>query len=462
MSGIFGIVAKKNCAQDLFYLGDYHSHLGTQFAGIAAWNHQLIRKIHDISKSQFKAKIADDVKGLKANKAIGAIANEEQPVYVKSKFGDFCIVSNGWINNWEVLAGELLRKGHSFSEFSAPVMNITELFSKLIIQKSSLIKGIEYAFSRIDGSLSVLILTKDGLYAVSDKAGVFPLIIGKKKNSRAVVTETTAFPNLGFEVERYLAPGEIVLITESGTKEKGRAASHCRICSFLWIYTGFPASSYEGINVEVVREKSGRFLAKNDDIEPDFACGVPDSGTAHAIGYAMEKNIPHRRPLVKYTPGYGRSYLPPSQSVRDLVAKMKLVPIKDIIKGSRIAICDDSIVRGTQLKNFTIAKLWKNEAKEIHVRVACPPLMHPCRFNVSTRSIKELAARRAIRALEGKDIADVSRYIDEGSSQHEKMVEWIRKDIGVTSLRYQKLYDMIAAIGISKDRLCTYCWTGKA
>ncbi len=461
MSGIFGVVSKKNCMQDLFYLGDYHSHLGTQFGGLAIKNKRLERRIHNISRTQFKAKMIEEYKTLSGKHGIGAISYEEQPLYVNSRFGDFCIVANGWIDNAKALAGELFSKGYSFSEISNNGVNTCELVSKLLIQKDSLSEGIDYMYSRIVGSVSILILNKDGIYAVRDKLGISPLVVGKKDGAWAVVTETTSFPNLEFKPVKYLMPGEMVRISKNGLVQKTKGQCNMKICAFLWIYTGFPASSYEGINVEKVREECGKCLAKNDKVTPDLAAGVPDSGTAHASGYAMQKKVPYRRPIVKYTPGYGRSYLPPSQSERDLVAKMKLVPIKEIIKGQKIVLCEDSIVRGTQLKNFTVQKLWENGAKGIHVRPACPPLMFPCKFNFSTRTRSELAARRAIKALEKKEKKDVSEYIDDTNPKYKKMVDWIAKDLGITTLQYQKLNDMIKAIGLPKDKLCLYCWTGK-
>jgi amidophosphoribosyltransferase len=462
MSGIFGVVAKKDCRTDLFYGTDYHSHLGTEFAGLAVWGKELSRKIHDIKGSQFKSKFFEDHRKMEGNKGIGVIsANEEQPIYVNSKFGPFAIVTNGFIENSDELAKELYKDGHSFSEMTGAGVNLTELASKMITQGKDIADGIKNLFSKISGSCSVLILAKEGIYAARDRYGCTPLVLGSKSGDWAVTSETAAFPNLGYEIVRDLDPGEIVLIDESGVKVKDGGSGVNKICSFLWIYTGFPASVYEGINTETVRERSGQLLAKNDDVKVDVVAGVPDSGTAHAIGYSMESKVPFRRILIKYTPGYGRSYTPPSQETRDLVAKMKLIPIKDIIKGKSVVICDDSIVRGTQFKNYTIRKLKECGVKEIHLRIACPPLMFPCKFNYSTRSINELAARKAIRAIEGKDIKDVSAYIDEASAKHKKMVEWIRKDLDVTSLKYQKLGNMLNAIGRPANKLCLYCWTGK-
>ncbi len=462
MSGIFGVVSKEDCVDTLFYCTDYHSHLGTEYGGMAVLGDEFQRQIHKISQSQFKSKFYDDYQHMKGNKGIGVIsALEEQPIYLSSKFGPFCIVTNGFVENKSDLIAGLFRKGVSFAEVSKGGANDTELIAKLISQGDDLVDGIEKMLDQIKGSCSLLLLHKDGVYAARDRFGYTPLVVGKRNGAVAVTSETCAFPNSNFEVVKYLEPGEIVLINEKGMNQKKPGRDINQICAFLWIYTGFPASSYEGVNTEVVRERCGRALAKHDkDINVDVVSGVPDSGTAHAIGYAMESGSPYRRPLIKYTPGYGRSYTPPSQETRDLVAKMKLIPIKEIIEGNKIVVCDDSIVRGTQLKNFTIKKLWDYDAKEVHVRSACPPLMFPCRFNLSTRSINELAARKAIRSIEGYDLEDVSEYTDYNSEKYKKMIKWIAKDLGVTTLRYQTVNDMVEAIGLPKERLCLYCWTG--
>jgi amidophosphoribosyltransferase len=463
MSGIFGVVSKENCAETLFYGTDYHSHLGTEYGGIAVLGEGFTRQIHSVSQSQFKAKFYDDYRNIKGNKGIGVISDyDEQPIYLNSRFGPFCIVTSGFIENAEELVSSLLKKGVSFSEVSKRVVNTPELIAKLINQGSDLIDGIEKMFDCIEGSCSLLLLHKNGIYAARDRFGYTPLIVGNRENAWAITAETSAFPNNNFTVIKHLEPGEIILLNENGMAQKRPGNDTNQVCAFLWIYTGFPASNYEGINVEVVRERCGRCLAKRDkDIEVDVVSGVPDSGMAHGLGYAMESGKPFRRPLVKYTPGYGRSYTPPSQEVRDHIAKMKLVPIKEVIEGNSIVVCEDSVVRGTQLKNFTVKKLWDRNAKEIHVRPACPPLMFPCRFNLSTRSIHELAARKAILALEGSDTEDVSEYIDSNSEKYKKMVEWIAKDLEVTTLRYQKVEDMVEAIGLPKEKLCLYCWNGQ-
>jgi len=464
MSGIFGVVSKKNCAETLFYGTDYHSHLGTEYGGIAVLGEDFCRQIHSLSQSQFKSKFFDDYESINGNKGIGVISDyEEQPIYLNSRFGPFCIVTSGFVENTDELAAKLLKEGISFSEVSKRSVNTTELIAKLINRGRNLVDGIEKMFEVIEGSCSLLLLHKDGIYAARDRLGYTPLIIGRRPDAWAVTAETSAFPNNGFDVTKHIEPGEIILINEDGIAQKNPGRGNInQICTFLWVYTGFPASSYEGINTEMVREKCGRCLAKRDkDIEVDVVSGVPDSGFAHGLGYAMESGKPFRRPLVKYTPGYGRSYTPPSQQRRDLIAKMKLIPIKEVIKDNSIVVCEDSIVRGTQLKNFTIKKLWDCGAREIHVRPACPPLMYPCRFNLSTRSIHELAARKAIRSLEGHDVDDVSEYIDANSEKYKRMVEWIARDLGVSTLRYQTVDDMVKAIGRPKEDLCLYCWTGE-
>lgn len=463
MSGIFGIVSATDCYETLIYGTDYHSHMGTEFGGVAVLNGDFIREIHNISHSQFKAKFFEHGRKIEGNKGIGAVSSlDEQPVYIHSKFGRFCLVTIGFIENAHQLSMQLMEEGLSFSEVSRGAVNMTELVAKLITRGGSITQGIKHMFSAIEGSCSLLLLHEKGLYAARDRRGYTSLVIGSRDDGTAVASETTAFSNNRYKAVHELAPGEIVLIDEKGWRTEAAGSSDTQICTFLWVYTGFPSSSYEGIRAEVVRENCGRALARRDkDIEVDVVTGVPDSGVAHAVGYAMESGKPFRRPLVKYTPGYGRSYTPPSQETRDLVATMKLVAIKEIIEGNRITVCEDSIVRGTQLKNYTVTKLWDAGAKEVHVRPACPPLMFPCRFNLSTRSRNELVARRAIKDLEGRDIDDVSEYVDESTPKYRKMVDWIAEDLGVTSLRYQHLDDLVEAVGLPREKLCLYCWNGQ-
>jgi len=463
MSGVFGIVSKNNCISSLYYGTDYHTHLGTEFGGIAFIdkNGNPVKKIHDIKNSQFKSKFYEGSDKVRSNLGIGIISDRDpQPLTFKSKFGAFAICCSGLVTNKDEIAEEIIKNGISFSEIDHGNINTTELVANLIGQGKNVVYGIQRMYDKINGSISLLLLTKQGIYCARDRNGVTPLVIGQKEGEIAVASETCAFPNLGFKIKKYLSPGEIVFISKRGLEEKKKGRQSKKICAFLWIYTGFPASSYEGINVEVVRENCGRFLAKRDDVKADFVAGVPDSGTAHAIGYAMESGLPYRRVLFKYTPGYGRSYTPLSQEIRDRIAMMKLIANEEIAKGNRIVLCEDSIVRGTQLKNYTISKLMNAGAKEVHVRPACPPLMFPCIYNLSTRSINELASRRAIRALEGKDTEDISAYLDPTSEKYRKMVAWIAKELGATSLNYQLIDDMVKAIGLPKDNLCLYCWLG--
>lgn len=465
MSGIYGLVGKNECLESLFYGTDYHSHLGTQYGGVAVWGEELQRKIHSIRSSQFKSKFLEERDDLSGNKGIGVVSSmQEQPICLNSRFGRFAIVMNGWIDNADKLAKGLLEQGHSFSEVRRGRVNQIELVAKIINSGTDILDGIKKVFKHIEGSCSILLLTEDGLYAARDRYGYSPLVLGERKDGWAVTTESGALTNQGYEIKKYIGPGEILFIGENGPITKQTAGDKCQICSFLWIYTGFPTSNYEGTNAEIVRERCGRCLARRDDVKPDVVAGVPESGVAHAVGYAMESKVPYRRPLVKYTPGYGRSYTPPSQEERDRIAKYKLIAVTELIKDKRVLICEDSIVRGTQLKNFTVQKLWENGAKEVHVRPACPPLMFPCKFNISTRSADELIARRAINALENKNVEDpneLSAYLDCKSEKYKKMIDWIAKDIGVTTLRYQTIDDMVEAIGLPRERLCLYCWTGK-
>jgi amidophosphoribosyltransferase len=461
MSGIFGIVSRSNCASDLLYGTDYHSHMGTEYGGMAVLGDTFFRSIHDISKSQFKSKFYEEYKAMEGNLGIGVISDRDaQPLIIGSRFGTFAIVSAGLVDNVGEMAAELLQQGETFGEMSSGGVNSVELIAKLINRGSSLVDGIEKLYDRIHGSASILVMKDDGIYAARDRMGRTPLVVGERNGDLVVATETCSFLNLGYKIRKYLEPGEIARLSTDGLEQRSGGKKGNQICSFLWIYTGYPASTYEGISVELVRERCGRFLAKNDDVEADLVAGVPDSGVGHAIGYSMESAIPYRRPLVKYTPGYGRSYTPPTQEIRDLVATMKLIPIKDVISGNRIILCEDSIVRGTQLKNYTVKKLWESGAKEVHVRPACPPLMFPCKFALSTRSLGELAARKAMQALEGRDVGDPGEYLDDRSDKYAAMVRWIARELDVTTLRYQRLEDMITAIGLPKESLCLHCWSG--
>jgi len=462
MSGLFGIASSKDCRQSLFYGTDYHSHLGTKKAGLAIFNHRITRCIHDISTSQFKSKFIEELPKLKGKKGIGVISDfDSQPIIVSCSFGNFAIATSGLLRNKNEMVKAIMAQGGSFSEMSSGLINATEVIGKLIARKSKIVSGIEYVFSQINGSISLLVLSHEGIYAARDVTGKTTLVVGQNEQGFAVTSETCAFPNLGFEPVLELEPGEIVLITKDGLKKEKNSHKNSKVCAFLWIYTGYPASSYEGVNVEKVRENCGANLARDDKIKADLVTGIPDSGTAHALGYSMFSGIPYRRPLVKYTDGYGRSYTPPSQEIRNKVAKLKLIPIKSVIEGKRIVVCDDSIVRGTQLKNQAIEKLWKNGAKEIHVRIACPPLMFPCPYLLATRTKRELAARRIIKKITGKKHVNIKSFIDDKSPLYQKMVETIKKELGVTSLKYQTIAEMVKAIGLPDKKLCLYCWNGK-
>jgi len=467
MGGIFGIVSSENCVKTLFYGTDYHSHLGTENAGMAILGpHGFDKTVHNISQVQFKSRFIDDYKNMEGKSGIGAIDDETpQPLIFRSRFGVYAVAAVGLISNKNNLVNELLNNGANFGERSGGDVNNAEIVSCLINRGDNIVEGIASMRGAIEGSICALVLTEEGLYAARDKFGRFPLAIGKNKNqenkSYVVATEASSFENLGYELVRFLGPGEIVLLTPEGVKVMKPEGTEKKICSFLWIYTGYPSSTYEGISVERTRERCGVYLAKRDNVEADFVSGVPDSGVGHAIGYSMGSGIPYRRALVKYTPGYGRSYTPPTQEIRDLVATMKLCAVRDVINGNRIIICDDSIVRGTQLKNLTIKKLWDNGAREIHVRPACPPLMYPCIYASSTRTTGELAGRKAIHALEGKEIENPAEYLDINSTKYARMIDWIRRDINVTSLKYLSIEDMVAAIGLPAEQLCLHCWRGK-
>ncbi len=464
MSGIFGVVSQEDCVRDLFHGTDYHSHMGAERAGLAVLGDSFNQEIHRLGSEQFRGRFGHTLSELSGNQGIGIITGirESQPLIVGSKIGNFALVLSGLVTNAEELAERLQAKGHVFSEMSDAKISSVEIAAKLIAQGEDYVSGINNLFDQVEGSASVLVLTQEGLiYAARDKHGRTPLAIGAKDGSIAAASESCAFVNLGYTITKSLQPGEIALISKGKCSQvKEGNPDNLQICSFLWIYTSFPASAPEGIQVESVRENCGRALAKRDDVEIDYAAGVPDSGTGHGLGYAAEKGVPYRRPLVKYTPSYGRSYTPVSQQERDYIARMKLITNEDIIRGQRMVLCEDSIVRGTQLKNETVRKLWQAGAKDLHIRPACPPLMYPCIFLSSTRGIDELAARRAIRALEGSDIEDVSTYLDPDSSKYQQMVEWIEQDLDVTSLRYQLLDDMVEAIGLPKENLCLHCWRG--
>ncbi len=463
MGGLFGVFSDSDCLEDLFYGTDYHSHLGTRRGGLAVKNSGGFQRfIKDITTTQFRSKFEKDIKKMHGNKGIGVISDyDDQPLIISSRLGVFAISTVGKINNLEYLAKEALKNGTHFSEMHGGEINPTEMVATIISQGSTFEEGIQKVQNLIEGSCTILLLTSEGIYAVRDKLGRTPLIIGKKVGSYAVTMETCAFPNLGYEIIKYLGPGEIILLSQKGVEQKAAPHDRMQICAFLWVYYGYPASNYEGINVEVVRYKCGSYLSKNDDIEIDLVAGIPDSGTGHGLGYANEAKIPFSRPFVKYTPTWPRSFMPQVQAIRDEVAKMKLIPIKELIEDKRLLFCEDSIVRGTQLRK-TIQRLFDYGAKEVHMRPACPPLVYSCKFlNFSrSRSELDLAGRWAIKELIGRDIDDPAEYIDPESDNFKAMVDVIRKKLQLTTLQYQRLEDLVKAIGLPKEKLCTYCWDG--
>lgn len=463
MSGLCGVVAKEGCTETLLIGTDYHSHLGSQLAGMAVQkNGGFEKKIHDISQGQFKSKFEGDIGSLQGNMGIGVISDHDaQPLLIQSSFGTYALAMTGNIDNKEALVESVFKRGSIFTESSHGGTNGIELLAKLIETGADLVEGLSRVWDLVDGAASMMLMTKDGILAARDGMGRWPLAIGERDGDFMVASEPIAFTNLGFTPVKELGPGEIVRVSPEGYEVLRQPGDRMRICTFLWIYTGYPASSYEGIGVEGVRERTGGALARRDTMEADLASGVPDSGLGHGVGYAMEARIPFRRVLVKYTPGYGRSYIPSSQTVRDHVAMMKLIPVTEVVKDNRIVVCEDSIVRGTQLRNFTVKKLWNAGAREIHMRPACPPLMFPCRYGFSTRGVDELVARMAIRTMEGDINKNLDSYLDEGSEEYQRMVDWIGERLNVTTLRYQFINDMIEAVGLPADKLCTWCWNGK-
>lgn len=465
MGGLFGVVSKKDCVEDLFYGTDYHSHLGTKRGGLAVRNHQgYTRSIHNIENDYFRSKFEPDLSKLHGDKGIGIISDyDAQPLIIGSHLGTFAIVTVGRINNIEDLAKKASRKRRHFSEMSGGVTNPTELVAMMIASEDSFECGIEKAQEAIKGSCSMLVLTQSGIYAARDRLGRTPIVIGKKEGAYAASSETCAFPNLGFQIEKYLGAGETVFMTSDGYELRKKPQAKMQICAFLWVYYGFPASDYECINVESVRYRCGVALAKKDNIKTDIVAGIPDSGTGHAIGYANEKNIAYKRPFIKYTPTWPRSFMPHRQNMRNLVAKMKLIPIRALIENKKILFCDDSIVRGTQLQD-NVQILYEDGAKEVHMRVACPALIYPCKFLhfSASRSTSELAARRAIKEIEGRNDKFLDEYAIADSAKNLEMTEKIRKKLGFSSLKYQKLEDLVAAIGLPKEKLCTHCWDGSS
>ena len=467
MGGFFGVASKTDCVFDLFFGTDYHSHLGTKRGGLAVYGEDgFNRAIHNIENSPFRTKFEGDLEEMKGNLGIGCISdNEPQPLIVRSHLGNFAITTVGRINNVEELVKKAFEEGNThFLEMSGGNINATELTAALINKKDSIPEGIRYAQSLIQGSMSILILTSEGIYAARDKMGRTPIVIGKKEGAYCASFESFAYLNLGYCADKELGPGEVDLITPDGIQVLLPPQEEMKICTFLWVYYGYPTSSYEGMNVELMRCNCGSLMAcRDEDIDADCVAGVPDTGIAHAVGYANRSGIPFSRPFIKYTPTLPRSFMSQKNSQRHLVARMKLIPVDAFIRNQRLVLIDDSIVRGTQLGETT-EFLYNSGAKEVHIRTACPPIMFGCKYLNFSRSSSEmdLITRRVIARLEGDQAAEkLPLYADPDSPEHARMVEEIRKELNFTTLKYQRLDDMIASTGLPACKLCTYCWTGK-
>ena len=469
MGGFFGVAAKRDCVLELFYGTDYHSHLGTRRGGMAVYGTDgFDRSIHNIENSPFRTKFDKDVGNMKGHLGIGCISDfEPQPLLIQSHLGSFAITIVGKINNQEELLKELYKDGQAhFQEMTSGQVNATELVAALICKKATLVEGIQYVQEMVDGSMTLLVMTRNGIYAARDRWGRTPIAIGQKEDAYCVSFESFAYINLGYEDYKELGPGEIVLVTPDGVETLVAPRKEMRICSFLWVYYGYPTSSYEGVNVEEMRYRCGSMLAKRDgdSVHPDIVAGVPDSGIAHAIGYANESGIPYARPFIKYTPTWPRSFMPTNQAQRDLIARMKLIPVQALISGKKLLLIDDSIVRGTQLRETT-EFLYQSGAKEVHVRPACPPLLYGCKYlNFSrSKSEMELITRRVIREKEGKNVSPevLKEYADPHSCKYEEMLREICKIQNFTSLRYHRLDDLLESIGIDPCQVCTYCFDGR-
>ncbi|MBE6304523.1 MAG: amidophosphoribosyltransferase [Bacteroidales bacterium] len=468
MGGFFGVAARRQCRTELFYGVDYNSHLGTRRAGMATFDAEtgrFNRKIHSLDSSYFRTKFEKELDKFTGNAGIGIISDTDpQPIIINSHLGRFAIVTVAKVCNLRELERELLDQGVHFGELSSGETNQTELIALLINRGENFKEGIENVFNKIQGSCSLLILTENGsIIAARDKLGRTPIIIGRKDDAYAITSEDTAFPNLGFQHERDLGPGEIVEIFPDHITQLNAPGEEMQICSFLWVYYGFPTSTYEGKNVEDVRFKSGYTMGQTDQTCVDCACGIPDSGTGMALGYCAGHNIPYHRCISKYTPTWPRSFTPTNQAMRSLVAKMKLVPNKAMLKGKRVLFCDDSIVRGTQL-NDNVAELYEGGAKEVHMRIACPPLIYGCRYVgfTSSKSDMELITRQIIRELEGDPNAHLDEYAKTGSERYNKLVEKIRERFGLTTLLFNPIETLVESIGLPKCKLCTHCFDGSS
>ena len=467
MGGFFGTISKKDCVNDLFYGTDYNSHLGTKRAGLVTFDEEsgFHRSIHSLERNYFRSRFEDELDGFKGHQGLGVISDTDpQPIIVNSHLGRYAVVTVAKINNLRQIADELLQQRMHLSEMSANTINQTELVALLINMGDTFVEGINNVYKKIEGSCSLLILTEDGIIAARDFLGRTPIVIGQKEDAYAVSSETTSFPNLDYQVLRDVGPGEIVRLRADGVEVLQKPFSRCQICSFLWVYYGFPASDYEGINTEYVREKNGRLMGEKDtDIEPDLVCGIPDSGVGMALGYSHGKQVPYKRAVLKYTPTWPRSFTPGNQNRRALVAKMKLIPNPAILKDQRIVFCDDSIVRGTQLRD-NVRTFFDNGAREVHVRISCPPLVYGCPFIgfTSSKSDLELITRRIIKDIEGDENKNLEQYAKTGTPEYQRMVNEIARRLGLSSVKFATIEDLIKSIGLPKERVCTHCFDGSS
>ena len=466
MGGFFGTISKKDCVNDLFYGTDYNSHLGTKRAGLVTYDEEsgFHRSIHSLERQYFRSRFEDELDDFKGHQGLGVISDTDpQPIIVNSHLGRYAVVTVAKINNLREIADELLKQRMHLSEMSANTINQTELVALLINMGDTFEEGINKVYQKIEGSCSMLILTEDGIIAARDFLGRTPIVIGQKEGAYAVSSETTSFPNLDYKILRDLGPGEIVRLRASGIEVMQKPLSRCQICSFLWVYYGFPASCYEGINTEEVRERNGKMMGEHDKVEADLVCGIPDSGVGMALGYADGAKIPYKRAVLKYTPTWPRSFTPGNQSRRRLVAKMKLIPNEAVLRNQSVVFCDDSIVRGTQLRD-NVKEFFDNGAREVHVRISCPPLVYGCPFIgfTNSKSDMELITRQIIRDFEGDDKANLDKYAKAGTPEYERMVNEIARRLGLSSLKFASLEDLVAAIGLPKQQVCTHCFDGSS
>ncbi len=466
MGGFFGTIAKKDCVNDLFYGTDYNSHLGTKRAGMVTFDTEkgFFRSIHSLERNYFRSKFEDELDHFIGAQGLGVISDTDpQPIIVNSHLGRYAVVTVAKINNVREIANELLQERMHFSEMSANNINQTELVAMLINMGKSFVEGINNVYRKVKGSCSMLVLTEDGIIAARDMFGRTPIVIGKKEDAYAATSESAAYPNLGYEILRDVGPGEIVRLKADGLEVLQQPFSRCQICSFLWVYYGFPSSDYEGVNVEYMRERNGELMGKEDNTEADCVCGIPDSGIGMALGYAVGAKIPYKRAVLKYTPTWPRSFTPGNQTRRNLVAKMKLIPNRAILNGNRVVFCDDSIVRGTQLRD-NVRMFFDYGAKEVHARISCPPLVYGCPFInfTSSKSDLELITRQVIRDFEGDDSKNLHKYAATDSPEYQRMVEEIARRLELSTLKFAKLENLIASIGLPKERVCTHCFDGSS